>query len=68
MQIQIFDVIDHTVLDLPELAIMDYQIHMNFIYLLVRDTGVYQLQFSPTQRLTRTAYFPIKMNVNRFRI
>lgn len=68
MQIQIFDVIDHTLLNLPTLAIMDYQIHMNFIYLLVRDTGVYQIQFSSSQRLIRTSYFPIKMNINRFRI
>lgn len=68
MEIQILDVIDHTLLNLPHLAIMDFQIHMNFIYLLVKDEGLFQIQFTPTQRLQRTAHFPIKMNVNRFRV
>lgn len=68
MEIQILDVIDHTLMGLPSLAILDYQIHFNFIYLLVRDVGLYQIQFTATQRLQRTAFFPIKMNVNRFRV
>lgn len=68
MQIQILDIIDHTLLNLHEMAIMDYQIHFNFIYILVKNQGLYQIQMSPNQRITRHAYFPIKMNVNRFRI
>jgi hypothetical protein len=53
---------------MPHLSILDYQIHNNFIYLLIKDEGLYQIQLTPTQRLQRTAYFTIKMNVNRFRV
>jgi hypothetical protein len=66
--IQIFEVIDHTVLNLPFMSILDYQILNNFIYLLVKDEGIYQLHLTPTQRLQRSAHFTIKMNVNRFRV
>lgn len=43
MKIQILDVIDHTLLGLPSLAIYDFQVHMNYIYLLVKDAGLYQI-------------------------
>lgn len=66
MSLQIIDVIDHTLLGLPSLSILDFQIHMNYIYLLVKDSGLYQIEFTPTQRLIRRSFFPIKMNVNRF--
>lgn len=39
---------------------------MNYVYLLVKDSGIYQIEFTPTQRLVRRSFFPIKMNVNRF--
>ncbi len=68
MDIQIYDVIDHTLMRLPSLAIMDFQIHFNLIYILVKNEGLFQIQFTPTQRLVVTAFFPIKMNVNRFRV
>lgn len=66
MKIQILDVIDHTLLGLPALEIMDFQVHFNYIYLLVKDSGLYQFELTPTQRLQRRSFFPIKMNVNRF--
>ena len=66
MKIQIVDVIDHTLLGLPSLAIYDFQVHFNYIYLLVKDSGLYQIELTPTQRLIRRSFFPIKMNVNRF--
>lgn len=68
MSIQILDVIDHTTLGLKSLAILDYQVLDNFIYLLVKDAGVFQIQLSPTQRISRSAFMPVKMNVNRFRV
>lgn len=68
MDIQIYDVIDHTLLHLPSLAILDFQIHFNYIYILVKNEGLFRLEFTPTQRLINTAVFPIKMNVNRFRV
>lgn len=66
MSLQILDVIDHTTLNLPSLAILDFQVHMNLLYLLVRDVGLFQLQFTGAQRLQSRSFFPIKMNVKRF--
>lgn len=66
MKLQIIDVIDHTLLGLPSLSILDFQVHMNYIYLLVKDSGLYQIEFTATQRLVRRSFFPIRMNVNRF--
>ena len=57
MQVQILDVIDHTFLNIESLAIMDYQIHFNSIYLLVKNRGIYQLAFSPGQRVIHKAFF-----------
>jgi hypothetical protein len=66
MSLQIIDVIDHTLLGLTSLSLLDFQVHFNYIYLLAKDAGLFQIQFTPTQRLVRRSYFPIKMNVNRF--
>jgi hypothetical protein len=66
MKLQIIDVIDHTLLGLPSLSILDFQVHMNYIYLLVKDSGLYQIEFTATQRLVSRSFFPIRMNVNRF--
>lgn len=56
VQAQILDVIDHTFLDLPSLTILDYQMHFNNLYLLVKDKGIYQLSFSPSQRILLTGF------------
>ena len=67
-QAQIIDVIDHTFLNLPSLAIIDYQVHFNNLYLLVKDKGLYQLTFSPNQRLMHAAFMEVRMNVQQFRV
>lgn len=66
LTIQILDVIDHTLFDLPSLSILDFQVHFNYVYLLIKDVGLYQIEFTPTQRIIKRAFFPIKMNVHRF--
>lgn len=43
MKIQILDIIDHTTFDLDGLSILDFQVHMNYIYLLVKGHGLYQI-------------------------
>lgn len=55
-QAQIIDVIDHTFLDLPSLNILDYQIHFNEIYLLIKDKGIYRFSFSANQRILFTGF------------
>jgi hypothetical protein len=65
-ELEIIDVIDYTVLDLPSLSILDFQVHNNLIYLLVKNVGLYQIQFTATQRLVIRSFLPIKLNVNRF--
>ena len=68
MDLRIFDVIDHTMFELPSMTILDYQIHFNLIYLLVEDHGLVQLRVTPDQRLNIRSFMPIKMNVAKFRV
>lgn len=62
------DVIDHTFLELDSLSIADYQVHMNFIYLLVYNKGVYELRLTPDQYVVITTKFDMKMDMTRFRV
>lgn len=66
MDFRLFDVIDHTFFELPSLSILDYQIHFNLVYLLVRDHGLVQLRVTPNQHVQIRSYMNIKLNVQRF--
>ena len=65
---RLFDVIDHTLFGLKSMAILDYQIHFNLIYLLIKDHGLVQLRVTPDQRLQIRSFMHIKLNMQRFRV
>ena len=51
LNIKLLDVIDHTVLNLETLAIEDFQLHYNLLYILVKNIGLYQIRLTPSQRV-----------------
>ena len=65
---RLFDVIDYTMFPINSLSILDYQIHFNLIYLLIKDHGLVQLRVTPDQRLYIRSFMPIKSNVQKFRV
>lgn len=54
---QLFDVLDHTFLELDKLSIIDYQVHMNIVYLLVYNKGLYQFRITPDMHIRREGFF-----------
>jgi len=65
---QLLDVIDHTFLELETLSIADFQVHNDLIYILAYNKGIYQFRLTLDQHITLRSIFPIKLDVNRFRV
>lgn len=65
---QLLDVIDHTFLNLPSLSIADYQIHMNRIYILAYNRGLFEISINRDQYVQVRSKFDIKLDLNRFRV
>lgn len=68
LNIKLIEVIDHTVLRLDSFTLADYQLHLNKVYLLIKNVGLYQLRLSSSQRITIQAITEVKQNINRFRV
>ena len=56
LEIKLLDVIDHTVFEKEGLAISDYQLYNNNLYLLVKNVGLYRFVLSPTQRIHQLSF------------
>ena len=46
---QLFDVLDHTFFNLDSLSIADHQVHGLYIYILVYNVGLYEIELHPNQ-------------------
>lgn len=65
---QLIDVLDYTFFDLNSLSIADFQVHMNLVYILVYNKGIYELRLTPDQHVQIRSKFEMKMDMNRFRV
>lgn len=65
---QLIDVLDHTFFNLNSLSIADFQIHMNLIYILIYNKGLYELRVTPDQYVQLRSKFEMQMDMNRFSV
>lgn len=65
---QLIDVLDRTFFKLQKLSIADIQIHLNHLYVLVYNKGLYEIRLTPDQYALIRSKFDMQLDITRFRV
>ena len=65
---QLLDVLDHTFFNLDSLSIADHAVHGLYIYILVYNVGLYEIELHPNQYIEIRSMLPIQLDAAKFHV